>query len=93
MSDKKIVTYGEVMMRLSPPGFHRFTQARAFDVIYGNGEANVAASLANFGIAVDYVTRLPENDLGEACIQFLRQYGIGVEKIVRREAGCWRQLG
>ena len=83
MSDKKIVTFGEVMMRLSPPGFQRFTQARAFDVIYGGGEANVAASLANFGIAVDYVTRLPENDLGEACIQFLRQYGIGVEKIVR----------
>ena len=83
MRAKKVVTFGEIMMRLSPPGFQRFTQARAFDVIYGGGEANVAASLANFGIPVDYVTRLPQNDLGEACIQFLRQYGVGVDKIVR----------
>ena len=71
------------MMRLSPPGFQRCGQARSFDVIYGGGEANVAASLANFGVPVDYVTRLPDNDLGDACIQFLRQYGVGVDKIVR----------
>jgi 2-dehydro-3-deoxygluconokinase len=80
---KKVVTFGEIMMRLSPPGFLRFGQARSFDVIYGGGEANVAASVANYGIPVDYVTRLPDNDLGEACIQFLRQYGIGTDKIVR----------
>ena len=80
---KKVVTFGEIMMRLSPPGFLRFGQARSFDVIYGGGEANVAVSLANYGIPVDYVTRLPDNDLGEACIQFLRQYGVGVDKIVR----------
>ena len=80
---KKVVTFGEIMMRLSPPGFLRFTQARSFDVIYGGGEANVAVALANFGIPVDYVTRLPDNDMGEACIQFLRQYGVGVSKIVR----------
>ena len=80
---KKIVTFGEIMMRLSPPGFLRFGQARSFDVIYGGGEANVAVSLANFGLPVDYVTRLPKNDLGEACIMFLRQYGVGVSKIVR----------
>jgi len=80
---KKVVTFGEIMMRLSPPGFLRFGQARSFDVIYGGGEANVAVSLANFGVSIDYVTRLPNNDLGEACIQFLRQYGLGVEKIVR----------
>jgi 2-dehydro-3-deoxygluconokinase len=80
---KKVVTFGEIMMRLSPPGFLRFGQARSFDVIYGGGEANVAASLANFGVPVDYVTRLPENDLGDACIQFLRGYGVGVDKIVR----------
>ena len=80
---KKVVTFGEVMMRLSPPGFLRFGQARSFDVTYGGGEANVAVSLANFGVPVDYVTRLPKNDLGEACIQFLRQYGVGVDKIVR----------
>jgi 2-dehydro-3-deoxygluconokinase len=80
---KKVVTFGEIMMRLSPPGFLRFGQARSFDVIYGGGEANVAVSLANFGVPIEYVTRLPNNDLGEACIQFLRQYGLGVEKIVR----------
>jgi 2-dehydro-3-deoxygluconokinase len=80
---KKIVTFGEIMLRLSPQGFLRFGQARAFDVIYGGGESNVAVSLANYGLPVDYVTRLPANDLGEACIQFLRQYGVGVDKIVR----------
>lgn len=80
---KKVVTFGEIMMRLSPPGHLRFGQARSFDVLYGGGEANVAVSLANFGVAVDYVTRLPENELGEACIQFLQQFGVGVDKIVR----------
>jgi len=79
----RVVTFGEIMMRLSPPGFQRFGQARSFDVIYGGGEANVAVSLANYGIPVDYVTRLPENDLGDACITFLRQYGVGTSKIVR----------
>jgi len=80
---KKVVTFGEIMMRLSPPGFLRFGQARSFNIVYGGGEANVAVSLANFGVPIDYVTRLPNNDLGEACTQFLRQYGVGVEKIVR----------
>jgi 2-dehydro-3-deoxygluconokinase len=81
--DKRIVTFGEIMLRLSPPGYQRFSQARKFDVIYGGGEANVAASLANYGLPVDFVTRIPENDIGEACINYLRQYGIGVDKIVR----------
>ena len=80
---KKIITFGEVMLRLSPPGYQRFSQARSFDVIYGGGEANVAASLANYGLPVDFVTRIPENDIGEACLNYLRQYGVGVDKIVR----------
>lgn len=71
------------MLRLSPPNFQRITQARKFDVIYGGGEANVAVSLANFGIPVDYVTRLPNNEIGEACIQYLRQFGVNTSKIVR----------
>jgi 2-dehydro-3-deoxygluconokinase len=79
----KVVTFGEIMMRLSPPGFLRFGQARSFDLIYGGGESNVAVSLANYGVQVDFVTRLPANDLGDACIQFLRQYGVGTDKIVR----------
>jgi 2-dehydro-3-deoxygluconokinase len=80
---QKYITFGEIMMRLAPPGFQRFTQARSFDVIYGGGEANVAVSLANYGLPVDYVTRLPNNDLGEACLQFLRQFGVGVQHVVR----------
>jgi len=80
---KKVVTFGEIMLRLSPPGFFRFTQARSFDVIYGGGEANVAVSLANYGIPVDFVTRLPDNDIGESCLRFLRENGVGVQKIVR----------
>jgi 2-dehydro-3-deoxygluconokinase len=79
---KKVVTFGEIMLRLSPPGFLRFTQARAFDVVYGGGEANVAASLAGFGMPVDFVTRLPKNDIGEACAMYLRGAGIGTSKIV-----------
>ena len=51
---KRIVTFGEIMLRLSPPGFQRFVQARSLDVIYGGGEANVAVSLANYGLPVDY---------------------------------------
>jgi 2-dehydro-3-deoxygluconokinase len=80
---KKVVTFGEIMMRLSPPGFQRFIQARSFDLIYGGGEANVAASLANFGVPVEYATRLPANDIGDACLDYLRQYGIGTSHIVR----------
>jgi 2-dehydro-3-deoxygluconokinase len=80
---RKAVCFGEIMMRLSPPGFQRFGQARSFEVIYGGGEANVAVSLANFGTSVSYVTRLPQNDLGDACIMFLRQYGVDTSHIAR----------
>ena len=79
----KVVTFGEIMLRLSPPGFQRFSQARSFDVTFGGGEANVAVTLANFGIPVDYVTRLPKSDLGDACVNYLRQLGVGTTKIVR----------
>lgn len=82
MTDK-VLTFGEIMLRLSPPYFQRFIQAHTFDVIYGGGEANVAVSLANFGIQVDYVTRLPKNEIGEACIYFLRQFGVNTDKIIR----------
>lgn len=78
---KKIVTFGEIMLRLSPPGQMRFGQARSFDATYGGGESNVAVSLANFGLETEYVTRLPQNDLGEACLQYLRQYRVGTQFI------------
>jgi 2-dehydro-3-deoxygluconokinase len=80
---KNVVTFGEIMLRLSPPGFQRFIQARSFDVVYGGGEANVAASLANFGVPVEHVTRLPANDIGDACLSYLRQHGIGTRHIAR----------
>ncbi|MFA5065088.1 MAG: sugar kinase [Dehalococcoidia bacterium] len=80
---KKIVTFGEIMLRLAPPGQLRFGQARTFDASYGGGEANVAVSLSNFGLDTEFVTRLPANDLGEACLQYLRQYGAGTGFIQR----------
>ena len=83
MRTKKVVTFGEIMLRLSPPGFQRFVQARSLDVVYGGGEANVAASLAHFGVSVEYVTRLPPNDIGDACLNYLRQYGAGTRHIAR----------
>ena len=79
----RVVTFGEIMLRLSPPEHLRFTQARSFDVIYGGGESNVAVSLAFFGLPADFVTRLTPNDIGEACLQFLRQHGVGTQHIVR----------
>ncbi|HSF80505.1 MAG TPA: sugar kinase [Anaerolineales bacterium] len=79
----RIVTFGEIMLRLSPPGNLRFTQARNLDVIYGGGESNVAVSLAYFGLLAEFVTRLPKHEIGEACLQFLRQHGVGTQHIVR----------
>jgi len=79
----KIVTFGEIMLRLAPPGFQRFIQARSFEAIYGGGEANVAVSLANYGEDVEFVTRLPNNDLGDACMMSLRGYGIHTGHIAR----------
>lgn len=78
----RVITFGEIMLRLSPPGFFRFGQARSFEVIYGGGESNVAVSLSNYGVEVEFVTRLPENDIGKACVQFLKQYNIGTGHIV-----------
>jgi 2-dehydro-3-deoxygluconokinase len=80
---KKVITFGEIMMRLSLPGFQRFGQARSFDVTFGGGEANVSVSLAQYGVPTDFVTRLPANELGEACIASLRSFGVGTSKILR----------
>ena len=79
----KVVTFGEIMLRLSPPGFLRFSQANSFDVVYGGGESNVAVSLANYGIDVDFVTRLPQNDLGDCALRELRKQGINTHNIIR----------
>lgn len=79
----KIVTFGEIMLRLSPPGFQRFRQAHTFEVVYGGGESNVAVSLADFGDTAEFVTRLPQNDLGEACLAALRARGVLTQHVVR----------
>ncbi|NER15822.1 sugar kinase [Spongiivirga citrea] len=79
---KKVVTFGEIMLRLAPQGFLRFSQASSFDVVYGGGESNVAVSLANYGVPVDFVTRLPNNDIGQCAMMEMRKRGVGVDKIV-----------
>lgn len=78
---KKVITFGEVMLRLAAPGFERFMQSPALSATFGGGEANVAVSLANYGIPVSFVTRLPENDLGSACAKELRGLGVSTEHI------------
>jgi len=79
----KVVTFGEIMLRLSPPNHLRFSQASSYDAIYGGGESNVAVSLSNFGIDARYITRLPANDIGDACENYLRQYGVDTKYIAR----------
>lgn len=79
---KKIVTFGEIMLRLSPPGFQRFVQAKGFDAFYGGGEANVAFSLAQYGLETSYVTKLPKNPLGQAAANELRRYGVNTDSII-----------
>lgn len=78
----KVITFGEIMLRLAPQGFLRFSQADNFDVVFGGGESNVAVSLANFGIPVDFITRLPKNDIGECAMMEMRKRGVGINKIV-----------
>ena len=79
---KKVVTFGEIMLRLAPSGFLRFSQANSFDVVYGGGESNVAVSLANYGVPVDFVTRLPKNDIGECALMEMRKRGVGTDNII-----------
>lgn len=79
---KKVVTFGEIMLRLAPQGFLRFSQANNFDVVYGGGESNVAVSLANYGVPVDFVTRLPKNDIGECAMMEMRKRGVNTEHII-----------
>ncbi len=79
----KVVTFGEIMLRLSSPGFARFSQANSFDVVYGGGESNVAVSLANYGLNSEFVTRLPNNDLGECALMEMRKHNVGTQYIER----------
>jgi 2-dehydro-3-deoxygluconokinase len=80
---KKVVTLGEIMLRLSTPDFKRFVQADTFDITYGGGEANVAAALCNYGLNGTFVTKVPDNAIGQAAINHLRRYGVDTQYIVR----------
>jgi 2-dehydro-3-deoxygluconokinase len=80
---KKVTTFGEIMLRLTPEGYTRFVQAEHFGATYGGGEANVAVSLANFGMDAAFVTRLPGHEIGQAAVNSLRRYGVDTSKIIR----------
>lgn len=80
---QKIISFGEIMLRLKPINFERFFQSPLFEATFGGGEANVAVSLANFGIEAAYVTVLPSNDIGNSCIAELRKFGIDTSPIIR----------
>ena len=81
--NKKVVTFGELMLRLAPEGYYRFVQVDSFGATFGGGEANVAVSLANFGFDVRFVTKLPKHEIGQAAINSLRRYGVDTSHIVR----------
>lgn len=83
MSSIKTVTFGEIMLRLSPPGFQRFVQASTYDATFGGGEANVAASLAQWGLESHFVSKLPRHEIGQAAVNALRRYGVRTEHVVR----------
>lgn len=82
-SKKKVVTFGELMLRLEPTLYYRFVQAESFGATFGGGEANVAVSLANFGYDAQFVTKLPKHEIGQSAVNSLRKYGVDTSEIVR----------
>lgn len=80
---KKVITFGEIMLRLAPEGYYRFVQADTFGATYGGGEANVAVSLANYGFDAKFVTKLPAHEIGQAAVNSLRKYGVDTSYISR----------
>ena len=78
----KVVTFGEIMLRLATPDNLRFQQSNMLSATFGGGEANVAVSLANYGVEVEFITRLPQNDIAAACVGELRRYGVGTSQII-----------
>lgn len=79
---KKVVTFGEILLRLSPPGYLRFSQTNSFDVQFGGGEANAAVSLANYGVSVDFITRVPNNDIAQCALMEMSKRGVGTNNII-----------
>ena len=83
MNNKKVVTFGEIMLRLAPEGYYRFVQAGTYGATFGGGEANVAVSLANYGLDAKFVTKLPTHEIGQAAVNSLRQFGVDTSDITR----------
>lgn len=79
----RVVCFGEIMLRLAPPGYLRFEQAQSFEVVYGGGEANVSVTLANFGVNASFVTKVPDNPIGQAAVNEMRRYGVDTAHMVR----------
>ncbi len=79
----KVITFGELMLRLAPEGYYRFAQADTYGATYGGGEANVAVSLANFGLNATFVSKLPKHEIGQAGVNALRKYGVDTSLITR----------
>lgn len=79
----KVITFGEIMLRLAPEGYYRFVQAEKYGATYGGGEANVAVSLANYGVDAAFVTKLPAHEIGQAGINALRRFGVDTSFIAR----------
>ena len=80
---KRVVTMGEIMLRLSTPGYQRFVQADTFDITYGGGEANVSAALCNYGLEGVFISKIPDNPIGQSAINHLRRYGVNTQFISR----------
>ena len=81
--NKKVITFGEIMLRLAPEGYYRFVQAEKYGATYGGGEANVAVSLANYGVDVKFVTKLPTHEIGQGAVNSLRKFGVDTSMITR----------
>ncbi|MCX7780864.1 MAG: sugar kinase [Negativicutes bacterium] len=79
----RVITFGEIMLRLAPPGYLRFEQAQSFEAVYGGGEANVAVSLANFGLDAAFVTKVPDNPIGQSAINEMRRYGVDTRYMLK----------
>lgn len=79
----RVVTFGEIMLRLSPEGFDRFLQADRFEASFGGGEANVAVSLANYGFDTAFVSKLPKHEIGQMAVNSLRRFGVDTKSIIR----------
>ena len=80
---KKVITFGEIMLRLAPEGYYRFVQTENYGATYGGGEANVAVSLANYGLDAAFVTKLPKHEIGQAGVNSLRRFGVDTSYITR----------